>query len=150
MLSLEVYQITLKRLVILDESLLELHVTVWRGDAAKEAIRFASKSNVSVVVTPPLPSPRFAIIQSGNEKPFPFQVWHLPSQRSRSTSRAMPTSGGRPGSRYCAPLSRRFCHLTGFGQPAESLHRQVLSLNTFLTAVRMSASLVYHIPKGTL
>jgi deoxyribodipyrimidine photo-lyase len=73
---LEVYQITLKRLVFLYESLLELPVTVRRGDVAQEVISFARENKATTVATTFSPSPRFEAIKAEVEKHLPVQVWH--------------------------------------------------------------------------
>lgn len=59
---LEAWQISLKRIVFLYESLLELPVTIRRGDPAEEIARFASRHHAQTIATTPSPSPRFAHI----------------------------------------------------------------------------------------
>ncbi len=71
---LKTYQITLKRLVFLYESLLELPVTVRRGNVAEEVIKFAKENDASAVATTFSPSPRFATINEEIEHHLPVQV----------------------------------------------------------------------------
>lgn len=55
--------ITLKRLVFLYECLLELPVTIRRGDVATEVVAFAREHGAVRVLTTPSAAPRFALIR---------------------------------------------------------------------------------------
>jgi hypothetical protein len=59
---LEEWQISLKRIVFIYECLLELPVTIRRGDVAAEVVAFAKEHNADGVVTADSPSPRFEAI----------------------------------------------------------------------------------------
>jgi hypothetical protein len=54
------WRISLKRIVFIYECLLELHVTIRRGDVAEEVARFAARHHAASVATTRSPSPRFA------------------------------------------------------------------------------------------
>jgi hypothetical protein len=56
------WRISLKRIVFIYECLLELPVTIWRGDVAEEIGRFAARHYADTVATTRSPSPRFADI----------------------------------------------------------------------------------------
>ncbi|MEL6460932.1 MAG: hypothetical protein AAFQ91_22280 [Cyanobacteria bacterium J06621_15] len=56
---LEEWQISLKRIAFIYECLLELPVTIRRGNVAKEILAFAKEHNADTVVTADSPSPRF-------------------------------------------------------------------------------------------
>jgi len=72
---LESYDISLKRLVFLYESLLELPVTIRRGDVAEQIIEVATENDAKVIATTPSPSPRFDAIVKKLEERFEVQVW---------------------------------------------------------------------------
>lgn len=59
---LDEWQISLKRLVFIYESLLELPVEIRRGDVAAEVRRFAEAHGATRIATAESPSPRFAAI----------------------------------------------------------------------------------------
>ncbi|MBD1931669.1 MULTISPECIES: hypothetical protein [Cyanophyceae] len=56
---IEEWQLSLKRITFIYECLLELPVTIRRGDVAAEVIAFAKEHNADGVVTAESPSPRF-------------------------------------------------------------------------------------------
>lgn len=56
------WQISLKRILFLYECLLELPVTIRRGDPIEELVRFAHRHQAQTIATTPSPSPRFAHI----------------------------------------------------------------------------------------
>jgi hypothetical protein len=68
------WQISLKRITFIYESLLELPVVIRRGDVAKEVINFAKEHSATKVVTTDSPSPRFATICNTIEKEKPMEV----------------------------------------------------------------------------
>lgn len=57
-------RISLKRIVFIYECLLELPVSIRRGDVAAEVLAFASEQQADGVVTSASPSPRFAAIST--------------------------------------------------------------------------------------
>ena len=59
---LEEWQISLKRIVFIYECLLELPVTIRRGDVAREVVAFAQEHDADGVATTESPSPRFETI----------------------------------------------------------------------------------------
>lgn len=59
---LEEWKISLKRIVFIYECLLELPVTIRRGDVAAELVAFAQEQGADGVVTAESPSPRFELI----------------------------------------------------------------------------------------
>jgi len=59
---LEEWQISLKRVVFIYECLLELPVTIRRGDVAAEVVAFAKEHGADGVATADSPSPRFETI----------------------------------------------------------------------------------------
>jgi hypothetical protein len=59
---LEEWQISLKRIVFIYECLLELPVTIRRGDVVAEVVAFAKEYGGDGVVTVESPSPRFKAI----------------------------------------------------------------------------------------
>ncbi|MFV9505602.1 MAG: hypothetical protein AB4911_13685 [Oscillochloridaceae bacterium umkhey_bin13] len=56
------YQLSLKRIVFIYECLLELPVTIRRGEVATELLVFASEHAADAVITVASPSPRFQAI----------------------------------------------------------------------------------------
>lgn len=56
------YGTTFKRIVFLYECLLELPVTIRRGDVAEQVLAFAREHGAERVLTTPSPAPRFAEI----------------------------------------------------------------------------------------
>ena len=71
---LEEWKISLKRLVFIYESLLELPVIIRRGDVATEVIAFAKEHGADGVVTAESPSPRFEAICGEIERSLPLEV----------------------------------------------------------------------------
>ncbi len=59
---LERWQISTKRLVFIYECLLDLPVTIRRGDVAREVLAFADEHGAAQIVTAESVSPRFAAI----------------------------------------------------------------------------------------
>lgn len=59
---LEEWNISLKRIVFIYECLLELPVTIRRGDVVKKVVAFAQEYGADGVVTVESPSPRFEMI----------------------------------------------------------------------------------------
>jgi hypothetical protein len=59
---LKEWQISLKRIVFIYECLLELPVTIRRGDVAVEVVAFAKEHGADGVATADSPSPRFETI----------------------------------------------------------------------------------------
>ena len=72
---LESYNITLKRLIFIYESLLELPVKIRRGDVASQVTAFAKEHKATVIATTPSPSPRFDQIKQKLEQDFSVQVF---------------------------------------------------------------------------
>ena len=56
------YQISFKRIVFMYEALLELPVTIYRGDVVSQLIAFAEQHQADHIVTSASPAPRFATI----------------------------------------------------------------------------------------
>lgn len=71
---LEEYRISLKRIVFLYECLLELPVTIRRGDVAAEVLAFAAEHQADGIVTAESPSPRFRAICEHLGKELPIAV----------------------------------------------------------------------------
>lgn len=71
---IEEWQLGLKRIAFIYESLLELPVTIRRGHVAAEVIAFAKEHNADGVVTAASPSPRFDDICDEIEKSFNLEV----------------------------------------------------------------------------
>ena len=59
---LEEWKISLKRIMFIYECLLELPVTIRRGDVAKEVVAFAQENGADGVATAESSSPRFEVI----------------------------------------------------------------------------------------
>ena len=77
---LDAYNISLKRVVFLYESLLELPVTIRRGDVATEVLRFAAEHNANTVITTESPAPRFhTIARRINREIGKLRVHRLPA-----------------------------------------------------------------------
>lgn len=74
---LEEWQISLKRIVFIYECLLELPVTIRRGDVATEVIAFAKEHGADGVATTESPSPRFEAICDALEdaSSLEIEVW---------------------------------------------------------------------------
>ncbi len=71
---LEEYRISLKRIVFLYECLLELPVTIRRGDVAAEVLAFAAEHRADGIVTAESPSPRFRTICEHMRRTLPVAV----------------------------------------------------------------------------
>ncbi len=56
---LDFYNISLKRVAFMYECLLELPVTIRRGNVAAEVLRFAAENDATMVATAPSVAPRF-------------------------------------------------------------------------------------------
>ena len=67
-------RISLKRILFLYECLLELPVTIQRGDVASEVLHFAQTHGAQTIVTGASPSPRFAAIRQRLEQAVPLVV----------------------------------------------------------------------------
>jgi hypothetical protein len=74
---LEEWQISLKRIVFIYECLLELPVTIRRGDVANELLQFANEHNAQTIVTTQSPSPRFAAICDQLEQVLPVEMLYV-------------------------------------------------------------------------
>jgi cytochrome c oxidase assembly factor CtaG len=59
---LKQYQISLKRIVFMYEALLELPVTIYRGDVITQLTAFADQHQADSIVTTVSPAPRFTAI----------------------------------------------------------------------------------------
>ncbi|MEA5571781.1 hypothetical protein [Calothrix sp. UHCC 0171] len=68
------WQISLKRITFIYECLLELPVTIRRGDIAKEILEFAKEHNATQIVTTNSPSPRFDVICDRIKKSLELEV----------------------------------------------------------------------------
>lgn len=71
---LEEWQISLKRIVFIYECLLELPVTIRRGDVVAEVVAFAKENGADGVATADSPSPRFEAICDGIEAALAVEV----------------------------------------------------------------------------
>jgi len=71
---LEEWNISLKRIVFLYECLLELPVTIRRGDVAEQVIAFAKEHGAARIVTVESVSPRFEAILARLEREFEVEV----------------------------------------------------------------------------
>lgn len=67
-------RISLKRIVFLYECLLELPVSIRRGDVAAELLAFAAEHGADGLVTSDSPSPRFAAIRARIAARLPLHV----------------------------------------------------------------------------
>lgn len=74
---LEEWQIGLKRIAFIYECLLELPVTIRRGDVAKEVTAFAKEHNATKVATTDSPSLRFGKICDEMEKTLELEVFEV-------------------------------------------------------------------------
>lgn len=73
---LEEWKISLKRIVFIYECLLELPVTIRRGDVATEVIAFAKEHNADGIAMAQSPSPRFEVICNAIEDTsMEVEVW---------------------------------------------------------------------------
>jgi hypothetical protein len=72
------YQISLKRIVFMYECLLELPVTIRRGDMAKALLSFAAEHGATRIVTSDTPSPHFAAVCKALRKRLPVEVLDEP------------------------------------------------------------------------
>ena len=71
---LEEWQISLKRIVFIYECLLELPVTIRRGNVAAEVVAFAKEHGADGVATAQSPSPRFEAICNDIEEALSLEV----------------------------------------------------------------------------
>lgn len=71
---LKEWQISLKRIVFIYECLLELPVTIRRGDVITEVVAFAKENGADGVATADSPSPRFEEICDGIEAALAVEV----------------------------------------------------------------------------
>ncbi|MBD1897446.1 hypothetical protein H6F50_25295 [Coleofasciculus sp. FACHB-712] len=71
---IEEWQLSLKRITFIYECLLELPVTIRRGDVAVEVIAFAKEHSADGIVTAESPSPRFDGICDKIEESLPIEV----------------------------------------------------------------------------
>lgn len=71
---LEEWQISLKRIVFIYECLLELPVTIRRGDVVAQVVAFAQEHGADGVVTAASPSPRFEAICNAIEDTSSLEV----------------------------------------------------------------------------
>jgi hypothetical protein len=71
---LEEWQISLKRIVFIYECLLEMPVTIRRGDVVAEVVAFAKENGADGVATADSPSPRFESICDGIEAALSIEV----------------------------------------------------------------------------
>ncbi|MDP5337123.1 MAG: hypothetical protein NWQ28_00920 [Nodularia sp. (in: cyanobacteria)] len=69
------WQLSLKRITFIYECLLELPVTIRRGNVGQEVLAFAEEHNADLVVTAASPSPRFNHICDEIEKSLRLEVW---------------------------------------------------------------------------
>jgi deoxyribodipyrimidine photo-lyase len=70
-------RISLKRIVFIYECLLELPVTIRRGDVAAEVLAFAGEQRADGIVTSDSPAPRFRRIRERLETVLPVRVMPL-------------------------------------------------------------------------
>lgn len=76
---LEEWQIGMKRIVFIYECLLELPVTIRRGNVAAEVAAFAKENNADGVATTDSPSPRFEVICDAiEEAKLEVEIWSPP------------------------------------------------------------------------
>ena len=71
---LDRYGVTFKRIVFLYECLLELPVTIRRGDVAEQVLAFAREHGAGRILTTPSPAPRFAEIGHTIDAALPLTV----------------------------------------------------------------------------
>jgi len=71
---LAMYGVTLKRIAFIYECLLELPVTIRRGDVAGQVLSFAHEHGAEQVLTTPSPAPRFAEIGQRIDATLPLMV----------------------------------------------------------------------------
>ena len=74
---LQEWQISLKRITFIYECLLELPLTIRRGNVAAEVVAFAKEHNADGVVTAESPSPRFDDICDEIERSLPIEVLEI-------------------------------------------------------------------------
>jgi len=75
---LEQYQISLKRIVFMYECLLELPVTIRRGDMTTELLAFAAQHNATRIITTDSPAPHFTAVCKALRKTLPVVVLDEP------------------------------------------------------------------------
>ncbi|MBD1925227.1 hypothetical protein H6F74_02855 [Trichocoleus sp. FACHB-90] len=74
---IEEWQLSLKRITFIYECLLELPVTIRRGDVAAEVIAFAKEHNTDGIATAESPSPRFDEICDEIEKSLNIELFEI-------------------------------------------------------------------------
>ncbi|WP_026733781.1 DNA polymerase [Fischerella sp. PCC 9605] len=74
---IEEWQLSLKRIAFIYECLLELPVTIRRGDVAQEVLTFAKEYDAKKVVTADSPSPRFEAICDEIERSLELEVFEV-------------------------------------------------------------------------
>ena len=72
---IEEWQLSLKRITFIYECLLELPVTIRRGDVAREIIAFAQENQADMVATTMSNSRKFDCIADEIEKSLKLEVW---------------------------------------------------------------------------
>lgn len=75
---LQQYHISLKRIVFMYEALLELPVTIYRGDVVAQITQFAQLHQADTIVTTATPAPRFKAICSQLRRDYTVQVLSEP------------------------------------------------------------------------
>jgi hypothetical protein len=70
------YNISLKRILFMYECLLEMPVTIRRGDVAAEVLAFAAQYEATLIATQPSPAPRFEAIRTQLEQHLPVELHH--------------------------------------------------------------------------
>jgi len=71
---LKQYKISFKRIVFMYESLLELPVTIYRGDVVTQITQFAQHHQADTIVTTTTPAPQFKAICSQLRRDYSVQV----------------------------------------------------------------------------
>ena len=71
---LKEWNISFKRIVFIYECLLELPVTIRRGNVAEEVVKFAKEHDAINILTPESPSPRHAIICEAIKEQLPDAI----------------------------------------------------------------------------
>jgi hypothetical protein len=74
---IEEWQLSLKRMTFIYECLLELPVTIRRGDVAKEVVAFAKEHNADLVATVESVSPRFDAICDEIERSVEVEIFEV-------------------------------------------------------------------------
>lgn len=74
---IEEWQLSLKRLTFIYESLLELPVVIRRGNVVQEVVAFAKEHRANLVVTVESPSPRFEEICNEIERSIELEIFEV-------------------------------------------------------------------------